>query len=145
MQLFLPIFPKGSTSVSACVDVFEHDDVVFYHAGGAPIHSHKSGDLRYFQFVVCSLIEQHLCSKADIVRCFGVSYDSVVKWHKQFSEDGPSAFFGSDARQGKAHKIRGEKQKRIQSKLDKGQSVNSIAREEGLRESAIRYAVGAGH
>jgi hypothetical protein len=59
--------------------------------------------------------------------------------------EGGDGFFGHDARQGKAHKIIGEKRQRIQSKLDKGQSVNSIAKEEGLRESAIRYAISVGH
>jgi hypothetical protein len=33
---------------------------------------------------------------------------------------------------------------RIQGKLDKGQSVNSIAKEEGLSESGIRAAIKLG-
>ena len=45
----------------------------------------------------------------------------------------------------KAHKIIGERKLRIQSKLDKGQSVNSIAKEEGIRESAIRYSIKQGY
>jgi hypothetical protein len=34
---------------------------------------------------------------------------------------------------------------RIQSKLDKGKSVNSIAKEEGVAESAIRYGLKQGY
>jgi hypothetical protein len=69
----------------------------------------------------------------------------VARWHKKFVEKGAEAFFGDDARRGHAHKLVGEKRQRIQNKLDKGQSVNSIAKEEGIRESAIRYAVKVGH
>jgi hypothetical protein len=35
-------------------------------------------------------------------------------------------------------KIVGELRYKIQAKLNKGQSVNSVAKEEGVRESAIR-------
>ena len=42
-------------------------------------------------------------------------------------------------------KITGERRIRIQHKLDKGQSVNSIAKEEGVQESAIRYGIKQGY
>jgi len=50
-----------------------------------------------------------------------------------------------DARHGKAHKIVGGRRERIQAKLDKGQSNYSIAKEEGVRESAIRYGIKQGY
>jgi predicted transcriptional regulator len=145
MQLFLPVFPKAITPISACVDVFEHDRIVQYFAGAAPVYSHKVNDQPYFRFVVSNLVAQHLCTQTEVARCFGVSIDSVSKWHKLFVKEGPNAFFGPDARRGKAHKITGETRERIQQKLDKGQSNNSIAKEEGVTESAIRYAISVGH
>jgi len=44
----------------------------------------------------------------------------------------------------KSHKMRGELLKRVQSKLDKGQSNNSISKQEGIREGTIRYAIQTG-
>jgi hypothetical protein len=70
---------------------------------------------------------------------FGVSEDSVYRSLKKFLEHGGEGFFGADGRKGRAHKICGSRRERIQAKLDKGQSVNSIAKEEGVRESATRY------
>jgi len=145
MQLFLPVFPKTTTPISACVDVFEHDNVVQYFAGAAPVYSHSVNDQPYFRFVVSNLVERHLCTQTEVSRCFGVSTDSVSKWYKWLKNEGPSAFFGPDGRHGKAHKITGERLERIQKKLDKGQSNNSIAKEEGITESAIRYAISVGH
>jgi hypothetical protein len=145
MQLFLPIFPKECKAISGCAYVFEHDGIVTYFAGGAPVYSHPAGDQAYFRFVVSTLISQDLCTKTEVARCFGVTFDSVSKWHKLFLKQGPGGFFGSDARRGKAHVIVGAVRERIQSKLDKGQSNNSIAKEEGIGESAIRYALGVGN
>lgn len=145
MQLFLPVFPKEIKVISKYASVFEHDKIVNYFAGGVPVHCHPVDDQPYFRFVVSNLISRHLCTKTEVAQCFGVTSDSVSKWHKLFVKEGPDAFFGPDARHGKAHVITGEKRERIQSKLDKGQSNNSIAKEEGIGESAIRYALGVGN
>jgi hypothetical protein len=74
-----------------------------------------------------------------------VSEDAVYRYHQKYLEEGAAGFLRDDARCGKAHKIIGECRQRIQAKLDKGQSVNSIAKEEGLAESAIRYGIKAGY
>lgn len=145
MQLQLPIFPREATLISSCVGVYEREGLVQYIVNGLPVYAHRSGDHNSFRFITSNFIERGLCRKVEIERCFGVSPDSVARWHNKFAKEGANVFFGDDARQGKAHKILGERKQRIQSKLDKGQSVNSIAKEEGLRESAIRYAIGAGH
>ena len=78
-------------------------------------------------------------------RCFHVSEDSVQRAYKKFVDKGEVGFFGDDARKGTAYKITGDRRLRIQAKLDKGQSVNSIAKQEGVRESAIRYGVKQGY
>jgi hypothetical protein len=63
----------------------------------------------------------------------------------KFLAQGEQGIFGADAHKGKAHKICGARRERIQAKLDKGQSVNHIAKEEGVRESAICYQIKIGN
>jgi len=145
MQLQLPIFPKDARLINEHVGVHEHDNIVQYIVNGMPIYSHAKDDLNAFRFITSNFIEQGLCRKVDIERFFNISEDSVYRYHKKFKEQGEQGFFGDDARKGKAHKITGERRVRIQAKLDKGQSVNSIAKEEGVRESAIRYGVKQGY
>jgi hypothetical protein len=145
MQLQLPIFPREAALISDCLGVYEKDGIVQYIVNGLPVYAHPSNDHNAFRYITSNFIDQKLCRKTEVERCFNVTPDSVARWHKKFIEEGVDAFFGDDARHGKAHKIIGEKRLRIQSKLDKGQSVNSIAKEEGLRESAIRYAIKVGH
>jgi len=145
MQLQLPIFPKEAQLINEHVGVYQKDGLVQYIVNGMPIYSHYEGDINAFRFITSNFIHQGLCRKVEIERLFNVSEDSVYRYHKKFKEQGEQGFFGDDARRGKAHKLTGERRIRIQSKLDKGQSVNSIAKEEGVAESAIRYGIKQGY
>ncbi len=136
MKMLLPIFPRGTKMISEYVGVYEQEGLVQYIANGLPIFAHSKDDLASFRYITSNLIHQKLCRKVDIERGFHVSADTVSRWYKKFKEQGEKAFFSQDNRKGTAHKIFGERKERIQKKLDKGQSVNSIAGEEGVRESA---------
>ena len=145
MQLILPIFPSEAKLINDHLGVYEKEGLIQYLLNGLPVYCHSKEDLNAFRFITSNFIHQGLCRKVDIQRFFCVSEDSVNHAYKKFVEKGESGFFGEDARGGKAHKIIGERKRRIQSKLDKGQIVNSIAKEEGLRESAIRYSIKQGY
>ena len=145
MQLLLPIFPIQTTLITPSVGVYERDGIIQYLVNGLPVYSHGKEDNDAFRFITSNFIHQGLCRKVDIERAFGVSEDSVSRAYKKFLAKGEAGFFGPDARHGKAHKIVGDRRERIQSKLDKGQSVYSIAKQEGVMESAIRYGIKQGY
>jgi transposase len=145
MQLHLPIFPKDAQLINEHVGVYKSDGIIQYIVNGMPVYSHGQEDIHAFRFITSNFIHQGLCRKVDIERFFNVSEDSVYRYYKKFKEQGEQGFFGDDARKGKAHKLTGERRIRIQSKLDKGQSINSIAKEEGVAESAIRYGIKQGY
>jgi len=144
MQLKIPYFPKAATMISDCVGVYEKDGLVQYIVNGLPVYAHGKADLNHFRYFTSNLIHQGLCRKVDIQRSFHVSEDSVYRYYKKFKEKGEAGFFGADQRSCHAHKIVGARKERIQKKLDTGQSVNSIAAQEGVRESAIRYHINQG-
>ncbi|MFH0864814.1 MAG: hypothetical protein V1904_01375 [Bacteroidota bacterium] len=145
MQLLLPIFPKEARLINECVGVCENDGIIQYIVNGLPVYSHSKEDMNAFRFITSNFIHQGLCRKVEIERCFGVSEDSVSRAYKKYISKRESGFFGEDGRHGTAHKIIGERRERIQSKLDKGKSNYRIAKEEGVRESAIRYAIKQGY
>ena len=145
MQLQLPLFPTNTTFVSSCLGVYEKEGLVQYIVNGLPVYSHSKDDLKAFRYITSNFIHEKLCRKTEVERCFHVSEDSVQRAYKKFVKQGAKGFFGSDNRKGTPHKIIGEKKQRIQNKLDKGQSVNSIAGQEGVRESAIRYQIQQGY
>jgi hypothetical protein len=141
MQLQLPLFPRETKMISTKVGVYVKDDLVQYIVNGLAVFSHGSEDLQAFRYITSNLIHQGLCQGIEVERCFCVSADSVGRSLKKFRTQGEEAFFSSEARHGHSHKIRGEVLTSIQKKLDRGQSVNSIAKEHNIREGAIRYAI----
>ena len=81
----------------------------------------------------------------EVEKTFGVSADSVQRNVKKLLEEGESAFFSPDNRQGRSHKIIGALKDRIQKDLDQNKSVNSIAVKNKVTEGAIRYAIKQGY
>jgi len=145
MQITLPIFPLETTLISPCAGVYEKDGIVQYIVNGLPSFSHGKDDHNSFRFYTSNLVHQHLCRKSEIERCFQVSESSVTRYYKMFVASGGRAFFAADTRSGRPNKLVGDKLHCVQLKLDKGQSNSSIAREEGISESAIRYALKQGY
>lgn len=141
MQLLLPIFPANTKMISSCLGVFENDGIVQYIANGLPIYSHTSEDLQSFRFITSNFINQGLCQATEVARCFGISVDTVTRYLSKLRKVGEAAFFSEEKRKGYCHKIRGKVLAGIQKRLDEGQSVNSIAKAEGLSEGSIRYAI----
>jgi hypothetical protein len=143
-QLLLPIFPHDTRMITLTLGVREQNDFVYYLHSGMPIFSHEKGDLKKFRYITSNFILQGLCSNQDIVDTFHVSTDSVRRWKRLLSEQGEQAFFIDETRHGWSHKLLPDVLVRIQGKLDKGQSVNSIAKEECLSEGSIRAAIKLG-
>ena len=141
MQLLLPLFPIECKMISSSVGVYQKEGLVQYIVNGLPVFSHDKDDLQGFRFITSNFIRQGLCKGTEIERCFGVSADSVARHLNKLRKEGEQAFFAPESRHGHSHKIRGAVADRIQKKLDKGQSVNSIAKEEKVTEGAIRYAI----
>ncbi len=144
-QLLLPLFPDDTTMITPVLGVRKKDDTVYYLLSGMPIYSHLESDLNKFRYITSNLILQGLCKNCDIARTFHVSDQSVKRYKKKLSEKGEEAFFREDLRKGRSHKLLPDVVKRIQEKLDKGQSNYSIAKEENISEGAIRYAIGKGY
>jgi len=140
-QLLLPLFPRDSRMITPTLGVREVKGTVHYLLSGMPIFSHESGDLVMFRYITSNLILQGLCTNQDIVNAFHVSVDSVSRWKKKLSEKGEKAFFMPENRHGRSHKLLPDVLDRIQSKLDEGESAYSIAKEEGISEGSIRYAI----
>jgi len=140
-QLLLPLFPADSKMITPTLGVREVEETVHYLHSGMPIFSHLSGDLNMFRYITSNLILQGLCSNQDIINTFNVSVDSVSRWKKRLSGEGEKTFFKEEARHGRSHKLLPDVLGRIQVKLDAGKSNYSIAKEEGISEGSIRYAI----
>jgi predicted transcriptional regulator len=143
-QLLLPLFPKDTTMITPTLGVREYEGTVYYLHSGMPIYSHDQNELTKFRYITSNFLVQGLCKNKDITETFHVSTDSVRRWKKRFSEEGEEAFFKPENRHGRSHKLLPHVLDHIQEQLDEGRSAYSIAKEEGISEGSIRYAIKQG-
>jgi len=146
MQLRLPIFSRETTLISDCVGYYTKDGIVQYIVNGLPVFAHGEEDLNSFRYIVSNFIDQGLCKRVEVQRAFHVSDDSIYRYFKLYKEKGADGFFGERPRsKRRSHKVVGETTVHIQKELDKGRSVNSIAKELGISEGTIRYQIQQGY
>jgi len=140
MQLYVPIFPKDSKLISQTVAVIEKEDIVHYVANGLPFYCHGVEELDAFRHVICLLIDQGLCRRSEVVKCFCISDDFVGRALRIYRKEGHSGLY-NQTRKKNASKLHGKLLEDIQRKINQGQSINSIAKQEGVTEGAIRYQI----
>ena len=145
MQLQLPIFPAETTLVSNCVGVYERNGLVQYIVNGMPVYSHTKEDYQAFRFIFCNLIRQGLCRKTEIRKSFHVTIDYINRAWRTYENEGEAGFFKPENRHGYCYKLVGETLEKAQQLLDSGNSNSAIARQVGVVESAIRYAIKKGN
>ena len=140
-QLLLPLFQSGTKLITPTLGVIKENETITYFLSGMPIYSHQENELHKFRYTTSNFIVRGLCKATDIQRIFHVSIDSIRRWKKKFEEQGDEAFFNNDKRHGSSHKLLPDVIERIQLELDKGRSVNSIAKGENISEGSIRYSI----
>ena len=144
MQLKLPLFPKDTQLFNSSFGVYSHNGTVYYLHCGYPVGMHELGDHNSFRHKISGFIELGLCTQSEVANTLNVSIDSLHRSCKQYREDGEATFFAPDGRKGKSHKMLPYVLERVQKQLDKGKSVNSIAKKEGISEGTIRYCIQTG-
>lgn len=144
MQLLLPIFPVDTKLISDSLGVYHKESIVTYLHSGCPIFSHSSDDLQSFRFITSNFIIQGICSGQAIAKTFHVSIDSVYSNVKKLRTQGKVSFFGAEHRHGYSHKLKGDKLQLAQQCLDKEMSQIATAKQVGVMEGTIRYAIKVG-
>lgn len=142
VQRLLPIFPSESTNIAEGLAVLWTDGNVKYFTGVTPVFTHKEKDEASFRMFTAQLCAQGTCKQMDIVRAFGVSKRSLIRWVEQFREGGTESFYGG--RKASPHVKRvwtKENVEQAQELLNDGATPPEVARRMGLKEDTVRKAV----
>jgi len=133
-QMMLPCIPRGATAINNMIGVFRDDNIWTYFFGGYPIHSHKADDRKMFRLVTSQLIESGGCRQVDIIKTFGVSKSSVIRYQNLLKEGGSVAFF-------KARKVKSGGRILTEEILAKAQALfdDHYTRSEVSQELHIKY------
>ncbi len=91
MQMQLPIFPKETRLINACVGVFEREDFVYYLHNGSPVFCHQKDDLNNYRYITANLVG--MCKCSEVARVLGVSMRNIERYVKALREKGSDHFF----------------------------------------------------
>ncbi len=143
-QLILPCIPKGTTAINNVVGVFHNDNTWTYFLGGYPIHFHKADDRKTFRLFTSLLIESGGCRQVDIIKTFGVSKSSVIRYQNLLRESGPDGFFIPRAVRFGGTVLTPEVLAQAQSLLDEHYTRSEISQKLNIKYDTLRKAINDG-
>ncbi len=143
-QLILPCIPKGTTAINNVVGVFHNDNTWTYFLGGYPIHFHKADDRKTFRLVTSLLIESGGCRQVDIIKTFGVSKSSVIRYQNLLRKSGPDGFFKPRVVRFGGTVLTPEVLSQAQSLLDEHYTRSEISQKLNIKYDTLRKAINDG-
>ena len=139
-QLQLPIFPAGTTLITAEIAFECQEGKVTYVHGHLPVFQHAEGDLAAFRYFTSQLIVNGTVSQADIARAFQVPKVTVKRYAKRFREGSGKDFF-TPPRRRSASVLKGEVKEQAQGLLDEGKSVPEVGKALGVLPDTLHKAI----
>jgi len=142
-QVQIPIFPAGTTKITAELAFEKRGGQVVYFNGHLPVFMHAAEDLGAFRLYTSQLIVNGTASQGQIVEAFGVPLVTVKRCVKRLREKGAGAFFKAAQRKA-GSKLTPERLVQAQARLDEGRSVPVISQELGVLKSTLHKAIDDG-
>ena len=138
----LPIFPAGTTPITAELAFDCQEGKVTYLNGHLPVFQHAQEDLAAFRLFTSQLVVNGTASQAEIARTFHVPTKTVKRYVKRLREGGSKSFFQTPRRRS-ASVLKGEVKAQAQGLLDEGQAVPEVARKLGVLANTLHKAIRA--
>ena len=142
-QLHLPIFPSGSTEISAGLSFCRTEDTVTYFHYDMPIYTHAQEERSSFRFVSALLHVTCGAKQADIARAFGIPKINIKRAVKLYRASGTAGFFEPRTTRGAAV-LTEPVLAQAQSHLDAGLSPREVAAQMQLKADTLIKAVRCG-
>lgn len=143
-QLILPCIPRGATEINNVVGVFRDNNTWTYFLGGYPVHFHNADDQKMFRLVTSQLIESGGCRQIEIIRTFGVSKSSVIRYQNLLRESGPNGFFKPRAVRSGGSVFTPEVLSQAQTLLDEQYTRSEISDKLQIKYDTLRKAINDG-
>jgi len=142
-QLQLPIFPVGTTPITAELAFDCREGKITYFNGHLPVFQHAADHLTAFRLITSQLVVTGTVSQAEIARAFHVPPKTVKRYVKRLREGGTKSFYTTPRRRS-ASVLTGEVKEQSQALLDEGRSVPEVGREVGVLANTLHKAIRAG-
>jgi hypothetical protein len=142
-QLQLPIFPVGTTPITAEIAFECREGKVVYVNGHLPVFQHEEKDLASFRLFTSQLVVNGTVGQAEIARAFHVPLGTVKRYVVRYRKSGAKSFFAPQKRRSAAV-LKGEIKEQAQRLLDEGKSVPEVGKTVGVLPDTLHKAIDSG-
>lgn len=143
-QLLLQGFPDGASPINATVRVLKKDKHLTYFVGEDNYCSHAEDDLAGFRWALATLMANGHVRPCEVeASSLKVPHRTLMRWGRQWSEQGPGSFYRPAARRGGVAMTPGNVVE-CGRLLSEGVGVSEVARRVGVGDSTLRKAIRSG-
>jgi transposase len=144
LQCYIPFLPEGAKPINDHVAIYLHDDKIEFYTASGPIYSCRKSDLYGLRLAQGIIVTQTGTTPAEIAKALNINRTTVYRNLNRYQQDGPAALIIDKKRNRKAYKLNGKVKRQVQTLLNKGYSLKAAARQVGITEGCIRYAIKKG-
>ena len=141
LQRTLPVLPPGTQIVSSRLAVHVDDEHLVAYSAADPIYACRLDDADGMRLAAAMLSHLRLAPDTALAEALGMNRETVRRHRKRLERGGVEAVRSLPLGPKRPHKFTEPRRRRAQGLLDQGCSVNQAAKEVGLSEGALRYAI----
>jgi transposase len=142
-QVQLPIFPHGTSPLTAELAFQRREDQVVYFNGHLPVFTHRTDDLASFRLFTTQLLVNGTATQGQIAKAFGVPVRTVKRYVRRYREQGAASFFKAPPPR-RGHRLTPERLAQAQGLLEQGCSVPQISVQLGVLATTLHKALDDG-
>jgi transposase len=144
LQSYIPFLPEGAEPINNHVAIYRHDEKIEFFTASGPIYSCRESDLYGLRLAQGIIVTQTATTPAEFAKALNINRTTVYRNLNKYQQDGPAALFIDKKSNRKAYKLNGKAKRQVQALLNRGYSLKAAAKQTGITEGSIRYAIKKG-
>ncbi|MBC8427643.1 helix-turn-helix domain-containing protein [bacterium] len=144
LQSYIPFLPKGAKPINNHVAIYRHDGEIEFFTASGPIYACRESDAYGIRLAQGIIVSQMRTTPAELSRALGINRSTVYRNVKTYEKEGPEGLIIDKKSNRGAYKLNGKTKGEVQRLLNKGFSLKAAAKQAGITEGCIRYAIRQG-
>jgi len=144
LQSYIPFLPEGAEPINNHVAIYRHDEKIEFYTASGPIYSCREGDVYGLRLAQGIIVTQTITTPAEIAKALYINRTTAYRNVNRYQQDGPAALITDKKSNRKAYKFNGKTKGQVQRLLNEGYSLKAAAKQAGITEGCIRYAIKKG-
>lgn len=144
LQGYIPFLPEGAEPLNDHVAIYRHDEKIDFYTASGPIYSCREGDPYGLRLAQGIIVSQTTTTPAEIARALSINRTTAYRNVHRYRQDGPAGLITDKRSNRQAYKLNGKTKRQVQILLNEGYSLKAAAKQSGITEGCIRYAIKKG-